>query len=191
MGILSRFRDIMAGNVNALLHKAENPEKTIDEYMRKLNHNLGKVKAETASVLSDEQRAKRVLDECNAEIKKFQRYADKSLEAGNEDEALKFLDRKMKQSERLLELQTAYEQASLNVERMKQIRDKLTSDMALLEARRMEVKEKIANVKMQQILNSGNSSFAEMEEQVEDAMYEAEALAELRSGTEKGDLKKD
>ncbi|MOA43291.1 hypothetical protein D3C78_1654300 [compost metagenome] len=104
---------------------------------------------------------------------------------------MKFLDRKTKQSERLLELQTAHEQASVNVARMKQMRDKLTSDMALLEARRMEVREKIAAVKMQQILNSGNSSFAEMEEKVEDAMYQAEALAELRSETKEDDLKKD
>lgn len=191
MGILSRFRDIMAGNVNALLHKADNPEKTIDEYMRKLNLNLGKVKAETASVLADERRAKTTLDECNAEIKKLQRYVDKSLEAGNEDDALKFLDRKTKESEKLPELQAVYEQASVNVARMKQMQEKLISDMRLLEERRMEIKEKITSVKMQQILNSGSSSFAELEEKVEDAMYEAEALAELRLGTQQDDLKKD
>lgn len=191
MGILSRFKDIMTANFNALLHKGENPEKTIDEYMRKLNLSLGAVKAETTSVLADERRAKAVLDECHAEIKKLQRYADKSLEAGNEDEALKFLDRKTKQSERMLELQAAHEQASVNVARMKQMRDKLVSDMTLLEARRMEVREKTAGLKMQQILNSGNSSFNEMEEKVDDALWEAEALAELRSGAKEDDLKKD
>lgn len=48
MSILSRFKDIMASNINALLDKAENPEKMIDQYMRNLQSDLGKVKAETA-----------------------------------------------------------------------------------------------------------------------------------------------
>lgn len=58
MGILSRFRDIMKMNVNALVDKVGDPERTIDDYMRNLNSDLGKVKAETASVLADERRAK-------------------------------------------------------------------------------------------------------------------------------------
>ena len=52
MGILQRFKDIMASNINALLDKCEDPEKMIDQYMRNLESDLGKVKAETASVLS-------------------------------------------------------------------------------------------------------------------------------------------
>ncbi|MGV2787192.1 PspA/IM30 family protein, partial [Clostridium perfringens] len=63
VGILSRFKDVMKVNVNALLDRTEDPEKTVDTYMRSLNTDLGQVKAETASVLSDERRAKRALDE--------------------------------------------------------------------------------------------------------------------------------
>ena len=50
MGILTRFKDIMSANINALLDKCEDPEKMIDQYMRNLESDLGKVKAETASV---------------------------------------------------------------------------------------------------------------------------------------------
>ena len=49
MGILTRFKDIMSANINALLDKCEDPEKMIDQYMRNLESDLGKVKAETAS----------------------------------------------------------------------------------------------------------------------------------------------
>ena len=48
MGILSRFTDIISANINALLDKAENPEKMIDEYLRRAMEDLAEVKQETA-----------------------------------------------------------------------------------------------------------------------------------------------
>ncbi|WP_348624067.1 PspA/IM30 family protein [Paenibacillus peoriae] len=190
MGILSRFRDIMKMNVNALMDKVGDPEKTIDDYMRNLNSDLGKVKAETASVLADERRTKRALDECKAEIKKLQHYASKSVEAGNEEEARKFLERKGLQAEKLEQLQTSYDLASTNAVNMKQMQEKLVSDMGQLKARHAELKGKLAVAKAQQALNSmgsKNSAFEVMEEQVNRAYDEAMAIAELRAGT-KDDL---
>jgi len=195
MGILSRFKDIMRVNVNSLLERTEDPERTIDTYMRSLNGDLGKVKAETASVLSDERRAKRALDECSAEIQKLQRYAEKAVEAGNEGDALKFLERKAAQAEKLSDLQAAHESASANAVRMKQLQDKLVSDMSQLEARYAELKGKMAAAKTQQELNAGrpslggaNAAFHTMEEKANRALDEAEALAELRAGAKEDDL---
>ena len=56
MGILKRFKDIMSSNINALLDKAEDPEKMIDQYLRDLQEDLRKVKSETATVIAEEQR---------------------------------------------------------------------------------------------------------------------------------------
>ena len=100
MSILRRFKDIMASNINALLDKAEDPEKMIDQYLRNLQRDLGQVKAETASIMAEEQRAKRELNECKADVEKMQNYAVKALEAGNEDDARKFLERKATLSEK-------------------------------------------------------------------------------------------
>ena len=44
MGILTRFKDIMSANINALLDKAENPEKMIDQYLRNLENDLARGK---------------------------------------------------------------------------------------------------------------------------------------------------
>ena len=59
MGIISRFKDIMSANINALLDKMEDPEKMVDQYLRNLESDLGKVKQETASVMADEQSQER------------------------------------------------------------------------------------------------------------------------------------
>ena len=80
--ILKRFGDIMSANINALLDRAEDPEKMIDEYLRDIENDLGKVKAETAAVMATETKAKRELDECTQDAAKMQRYAEKALMAG-------------------------------------------------------------------------------------------------------------
>lgn len=194
MGMLSRFTDIMRANVNALLDRSDDPEKTIDEYMRSLRSDLGQVKAETASLLAEERRAKRALDERITEVAKLQRYAEKAAEAGNEADARKFLERKAEAAVKLDELQQAYEQAASDAASMKQMQDKLAADMERLEARRRELKGKMVEARHQQRLNESGSScgdvggaFQSMEEKANRALDEALALAELRAGSKKED----
>ncbi|MDT9722252.1 PspA/IM30 family protein [Paenibacillus sp. ClWae2A] len=195
MGILSRFRDVMKANVNHMLSRSEDPEKSVNEYMRSLSSDLSQVKAETAAVLSDESRAKRALDECNAEVKKLQRYAEKSAESGDEDKARNFLEKKVKLADKLNELQAAYERASAKAKMMKHMNDKLVADLGQLEARHAELKSRMADAKAQQQANERNASAGRadaalkaMEDKANQALNEAEALAELRAGAQEDDL---
>lgn len=191
MSILTRFKNIMASNINALLDKAENPEKMVDQYLRNLNQDLGKVKSETASIMAEEQRAKRSLNECQADIDKMQNYAIKALEAGNEDDARKFLERKSTLTMKEAELEAAYQLAHSNAIQMRQMHDKIVADIGELEARRTVIKGKLAVAKAQERMNEMGSSitnsnrtissFARMEEKVNRALDEANAMAELNS----------
>ena len=117
MGMLNRFKDIMSSNINAMLDKAEDPEKMIDQYLRNLNKDLGNVKAETATRMAEEKRAKRVLDECREDVSKMENYAMKALEAGNENDAKKFLERKVELTKKEKELESAYNLAGSNAEK--------------------------------------------------------------------------
>lgn len=195
MGILSRFRDVMKANVNHMLNRAGDPEKTVNEYMHSLSSDLGQVKAETAAVLSDENRAKRALDECQAEVNKLQRYAEKSAESGDVDKARSFLEKKVKLTGKRNELQAAYDRASAKAQVMKHMNDKLVADLGQLEARHAELKGRMADAKAMQQLNDQNASasraesaFKAMEDQANQALNEAEALAELRAGAQEDDL---
>ena len=191
MGILTRFKDIMSANVNALLDKAEDPEKMIDQCLRNLNSDLGKVKSETASVMAEEQRAKRALDECTGEIDKYQSYAVKAIQAGNEDDARKFLEKKAEFTSKQVDLQNTYEAAKNNAANMKAMHDKLVSDIQNMEARRDSIKAKLAAAKSQERINKMTSSFDgaansmsafdKYEEKANKALDRANAMAELNT----------
>lgn len=187
MSILSRFKDIMASNINALLDKAEDPEKMIDQYVRNLNRDLGKVKSETAAVMAEEQRAKRAVDECQAEIEKMERYAVKALEALNEGDARKFLERKVSLAKTLSGLEQAYQAAATNAQQMRQMHDKLVDDIGQLESRRSMLKAKWSVAKTQERLNKMGiadhslSAFKRMEDKVNRTLDEAKAMAELNA----------
>ena len=96
MGMLDRFADIVKANINDLLDKCEDPAKMIDQYLRDLTENLAEVKQETAGVMAEEARTKRIAEENDAEIARYDGLARKALEAGNEGDARTFLAKKQK-----------------------------------------------------------------------------------------------
>ena len=197
-GIIKRFGDIMSANINALLDKAEDPEKMIDQYLRNLESDLGKVKAETASVMAEESRCKRQLDECAADIDKMQRYAEKAVVAGNDGDARQFLEKKQLLAGKQAGLQQAYDQAHQNAVKMKQMHDKLVSDIGQLNAKREAIKAKVAVAKAQQKVNQIGSSlggandamsaFGRMEEKANRMLDEANAMAELNASSASDDI---
>ena len=198
MGILSRFKDIMSANINALLDKAEDPEKMIDQTMRNLTADLAKVKEETAAVMADEKRAKRELDECNAEMAKLQSYAEKAVMAGNDADATRFLQEKNTLAVKQQGLQQSYEVAASNAMKMRQMHDKLVKDINDLDARRDAIKAKIRVAKAQERVNNitsnisdSSASFAAFErmEAKADAMLDmADAKTELNQTTASNEI---
>ncbi len=170
----------MASNINALLDKAEDPEKMIDQTMRNLTKDLGKVKEETAEVMADEKRAKRQLDEVNAEIAKMQSYAEKAVVAGNDADATKFLTEKAKLQAKQQSLQQTYDVAAANAMKMRQMHDKLVNDINSLNDRKDAIKAKIKVAKTQQQINKITSNIGDSSASIAAfERYEAKADAML------------
>ena len=195
-GILKRFKDIMAANINSLLDKAEDPDKMIDQYLRDMESDLGEVKAQTASVMAEATRAQREIDELNAEIEKMQAYAEKAITAGNDDDARKFLEKKAMLAKELPIKQQTLELAKANADKMREMHDKLSKDIASLNERKASIKAKVAAAKAQEKMNDltekvgkiditdGASAFDRMEAKADKMLDEANAMAELNKSTE-------
>ena len=195
MGIITRFRDIMAANINALLDKAEDPEKMIDQLMRDLVDDLADVKKETAGIIATEKSAEREMNECSKEIADLTTYATKAVQAGNDDDARKFLSEKATLTSKLTGLTEAYQLAKQNADNMRAMHDKLVKDIEELESRREMIKGKMAVAKTQKKINEMTGSaisnandsiaaFERMEAKANKMLDEAEAMAELNKGAD-------
>ncbi|WP_455045345.1 PspA/IM30 family protein [Leptotrichia trevisanii] len=188
--ILGRFKAIMASNINALLDKMKDPEKMIDQYLRDMEKDLGSVKAETVAIMAQESAAKRKVTECEDEINKMENYAKKALQAGNEADARMFLEKKESIKIKLESLEKEKMIAVENSLKMREMHDKLTSDIQKLNAKRNEIKAKIKMAKSAQKINTMTSStgisgkmdsFNFIEEKVDRMLDEANASMELNS----------
>ena len=198
MGIMTRFKDIMTANVNALLDKAEDPEKMIDQYLRNLESDFAKVKAETASIMAEEKSAKRKLDECDEEIAKMGEYAKKAVAAGNDNDARQFLTKKNELTQKREVLAKNYELAQANSEKMRQMHDKLESDISVMKGKRDMLKAKVKVAETQKKINemgagiesAGNNAaaFDRMEEKVNRMLDEADAIGVLNKSASGNDI---
>ena len=129
MGIIDRFKEIMAANFNAMLDKAEDPEKMIDQYLRNLEEDLAKVKSETASVMADEKNALRKVETCRADIDKMSEYARRAVTAGNDEEAKQFLKKKADLTDQLAVLEKDYQLACECSAKMRQMHNTVLKRM--------------------------------------------------------------
>ena len=191
MGILSRFGDIMSANVNAVLDKLEDPSKMVDQMLLNMNKDLAQVKVETASVMAEEQRCKRLLDDNNAKVAEYNGYAEKAVLAGNDEDAKVLLAKKQEYLSNGAGLQTAYEAAHANAAKMRDMHNKLVSDIANLDNRRSMIKAKVAVAKTQESINkfsapenarSSMDAFNRMEEKANKQLDMANAMSDLNAG---------
>ena len=192
MGIITRFGDIMRSNVNALLDKAEDPAKMVDQILRDMRADLAKVKSETAGVMAAEKQAKCLLDECQGKVDKYERAAMNALSAGNEGDARTLIETKQALEVELAGHKKNYEMAHANAAKMRQMHDHLVQQISECESRKAMVKAQVATAKAQQSVNkavgsmnsaASQSAFARMEAKASEMLDRAEAEAELNMGS--------
>lgn len=190
MGILDRFTTIVKSNVNAMLDKAEDPEKMVDQSLVDMRENLAKVKKNTASVMAEEKRTKGLLDESRTKIERYEVAAKNALIAGNEADAKTLLTQKQSEMANLSKLQRDYEVAKSNADKMRQMYDKLVSDIKELEGRKAEIKAKISIAKAQDsvadamasVNSEGSiSAFERMSDKADKMLAESEANMKLNT----------
>ena len=85
MGIFSRFRDIVGSNINAILDRAEDPEKMVRLMIQEMEDTLIEVKSSCAGIIADEKKIKRELAQAKDMVEQWEKKADLAVRKDRED----------------------------------------------------------------------------------------------------------
>lgn len=133
MGILGRMSQVIKSNLNALIDKAEDPEKMIEHTIDEMGSEIKKARKEVISTVAAEKAMGKKRDEHLAEAHAWEEKATLALKAGDEELAREALRRKARakgeadrveearrsQDAYAMELKTSLEQLELKVEDLK------------------------------------------------------------------------
>lgn len=100
MGIFTRVRDIINSNINAMLDKAEDPEKLVRLMIREMEDTLVEIKASCAQAIAAKKRGQRQLEEVLERAKAWGDKAKLAVNKGREDLAREALLEKRRYVER-------------------------------------------------------------------------------------------
>lgn len=129
MGIFTRVRDIISSNINAMLDKAEDPEKLVKLMIREMEDTLVEIKASCAAAMATKKKVQREMESMIDLAKTWDGKAALAVDKGREDLAREALLEKRRHVERAEALEEELEQTKALVNQYQndimQLEDKL------------------------------------------------------------------
>lgn len=192
MSLMSRVRDLLSANLNALLDKAEDPEKMVNEYMRQLQEQLYEAKTAVASAMADETKLHNKMASFQAESDQWQVKAEAAVRASDDELARAALARKQSAQKMADTYREQYEAQDKQVEELQDALVKLESRIAEAKAKKELIIAKKNRAQTQEAIQRtarglGNvnamDKLAQMEERVDDRLARANAMAELEGNS--------
>jgi phage shock protein A len=135
MGIFSRVRDIISSNINAMLERAEDPEKLIKLMIQEMEDTLVEIKASCAGAMAASRKAQRATEQAQAHSDKWGDKAALAVQKGRDDLAREALVEKRRYRERAEALEREFAQCEGLVEQYQ-------NDIVQLEERLAAAREK-------------------------------------------------
>lgn len=172
MGVFSRFLDIVNANINALLDKAEDPEKMIRLMIQEMEDTLIELKSSAAAKMATLAKSKREYNEFEEEMKRWQARAELAIRKGREDLAREALLAKRQVSERLEPLLSQIASSEELISVAKSEIDQIEQKLASVKQKYQTMVDRANRAKEEEVVNttmrrSTDDRFAEMQDQID------------------------
>jgi phage shock protein A len=135
MGIFTRLKDIIGSNINAMLEKAEDPEKLIKLMIQEMEDTLVEIKASCAGAMATRKRIESDLEAAEGRVALWMERAELAVSRDRDDLGREALLEKSRYQERVEALGQELSQANELVEQYHQ-------EIALLEEKLAAAREK-------------------------------------------------
>ena len=185
MGIFTRFRDIISSNINAMLDKAEDPEKLIRLMIREMEDTLVEIKSACAGVMAGGKKIKRQLDGLETRTQYWEEKAELAVNKGRDDLAREALVEKRKFFRRMETLEGDLAEHDLLIEQyqddIRQLEEKLKSardKQRMLVQRHIHARKKMQAQEELRRIDSSETviKFDEIENRIERMEAEADLV---------------
>ncbi|WP_269521070.1 phage shock protein PspA [Alteromonas sp. BMJM2] len=135
MGMFSRINDIVQANINAMLDKAEDPEKIIRLIIQEMEETLVEVRTDAARYIAQQKTLARQIDNTNKEIASWQGKAQLAMNNDKESLAKAALVEKQKYVAKLSSLQEQESHLAESIEKIQHDTSRLNTKMAEAKAK--------------------------------------------------------
>ncbi len=135
MGVFSRLSDIVNSNINAMLDKAEDPEKIVRLIIQEMEDTLVEVRSRAARAIADKKEVERKKQDFTARANEWESKAELAIAKGRDDLARGAISAKRKAQE-MIEL------FDKELEAISKSLDKANDDLEKLQAKLKEAKAK-------------------------------------------------
>ncbi|HKL00561.1 MAG TPA: phage shock protein PspA [Desulfotignum sp.] len=119
MGIFTRFRDIVSANINAMLDRAEDPEKLIKLMIREMEDTLVELKSSCAGTIANQKKVSRILEETRDKEAFWDNKAGLAVSRGRDDLARQALLEKRRYAQRCEAVEQELDELGAIVEQYK------------------------------------------------------------------------
>ena len=184
MGIFSRFTDIVNSNINALLDKAEDPEKMVRLIIQEMEDTLVEVRSASAKTLANKKEISNQIAKYESDASDWEAKAELALSKDREDLARAALQEKKKSAEAAetlsKELAIVEEQISKLQDEIGQLQDKLADAKSRQKAIIMRQKTASSRLEVKKTLDSTKvdnamGRFEQYERKIDDLESQVEA----------------
>lgn len=184
MSMFSRMTDIVQANINAMLDKAEDPEKVVRLIIQEMEETLVEIRSEAAKFIAEQKYLSRQLEKCEKEAANWQEKAQLAVDKDKDELARAALAEKQRHTQKAEALQQQYDTLTESLTKLQEDTGRLNAKLSEAKAKQKAlvsrkqsaaVRLKAKNVEHSSKIENAMSRFEQYEQRIDNLEAQVDA----------------